>query len=243
MTKNQLEEGQIVLVTVDKIIGTSVFVKIEGYNLEGTISFPEIAPGRIRNIRDYAFPGKKIVCKVLQIHSNAIELSLRRVKVNERNDFNDRYRKERNYLALLRTILGADAEKKIAEIKEKENSFYDLIESSKGDSKLLEKYVLKEQSDRILKSLSDKKQKETVVSKKFELSSKAPNGIIKIKEILSSSIKGCINCEVSYLAAWKYLVKIKASDAKQADQKLRAILENIESQAKKQNCVFNQEKD
>jgi translation initiation factor 2 subunit 1 len=243
MTKNQLEESQIVLVTVDKIIGTTVFVKLDDYNLEGTISFPEIAPGRIRNIRDYAFPGKKIVCKVLQIHSNSIELSLRRVKVNERNDFNDRYRKERNYLALFRTVLQEKSDEKIEEIKEKESSFYDLIENSKENPKLLEKYISKEQSDKILKILSEKKNKETSVSKKFELSSKAPNGIIKIKEILSSSIKGCVNCEVSYLAAGKYLVKLKAQDAKQADQKLRAILENIESQAKKQNCVFNQEKD
>lgn len=239
MSKTQLEEGQIVLVTVDKIIGTTVFVKLDEYDLEGAISFPEIAPGRIRNIRDYAFPGKKIVCKVLQVHQNGVELSLRRVKVNEKNDFNDKNKKERNYLALFRTIV-PEFEKKIEKIKQEENSFYDLIEASKEDSKLLEKYISKEQAEKILKILSEKKNKETTVSKKFDLSSKAPDGIKKVVKIISESKE---DCDVSYLAAGKYLLKLKAQNAKQADQKLRAVLERIEEKAKKQNCDFNQEKD
>ena len=74
----ELEEGEIVLCTVDKIIGTTVFVKIEG-NGEGTITTSEIAPGRIRNLRDYVSPGRKIVCKVLRVDVNKISLSLRRV--------------------------------------------------------------------------------------------------------------------------------------------------------------------
>lgn len=242
MVKNQLEEGQIVLVTVDKIIGTTVFVKLDEYNLEGAISFPEIAPGRIRNIRDYAFPGKKIVCKVLQIHQNGVELSLRRVKVNERNDFNDQQRKERNYLALFRTVV-PNFEEKINQIRSSESSFFDLIESAKENPKLLEKYITKEQSDKILKILGEKKLKETLVSKKFDLSSKNTDGIIRTKKIVLESTKDCKNCEVSYIAAGKYLLKLKAADAKQADQKLRQVLENIELQAKKQNCAFNQEKD
>ncbi|MEN9625985.1 MAG: hypothetical protein RL557_313, partial [archaeon] len=65
-TKHELEEGQIVLCTVDKIIGTTVFVRIDN-NGEGTLTFSEIAPGRIRNLREYVMPGKKIVCKILKI--------------------------------------------------------------------------------------------------------------------------------------------------------------------------------
>ena len=64
MANEQIEEGQIVLCTVDKIVGTTVFVKIED-NGEGTITTSEISPGRIRNLRKYVIPGKKIVCKVL----------------------------------------------------------------------------------------------------------------------------------------------------------------------------------
>ena len=62
-----LEVGDIVLCTVDRIIGTTVFVGIEG-NGEGSIVTSEIAPGRIRNLRDYVVPKKKIVCKQTNIN-------------------------------------------------------------------------------------------------------------------------------------------------------------------------------
>ena len=82
----KLEQGDLVICAVDKIIGTVVFVKIEGpYDVkEGTIIFSEIAAGRIRNIRDYVKEGKKIVCKVLDINNEKcyIDLSLRRVSEN-----------------------------------------------------------------------------------------------------------------------------------------------------------------
>src|SRR3989304_1204806 len=74
-----LEEGDIVLCTVDRIVGTTVFVKIEGEDSEGSIITAEIAPGRIRNLRDYVIPKKKIVCKILRVQGKNIELSLRRV--------------------------------------------------------------------------------------------------------------------------------------------------------------------
>ena len=245
MTKPKLEEGQLLLCTVTKIIGTTVFVQPEEYNLEGTISFPEIAPGRIRNIREYAFPGKKIVCKVLSIKPQFLELSFRRVKVNERNDFNDRYRKERNYMAMLRKMLGEKAEEIIAKIKEENESLLDLLESSKENSALIEKYLTKEQAQKIITVLNEKKARETVLSKKFSLSSKASNGINLVKKAIkdASSSAGVENLEISYIAAGKYYAKLKAKDPKIADQQLRKFLENLETFAKKNNCEFKEEKD
>jgi translation initiation factor 2 subunit 1 len=63
------EEGQVVLATVEKIVGTAVFVKIKSGG-EGTITFSEIAPGRIRNLREYVSVGKTIVAKVLKADKN-----------------------------------------------------------------------------------------------------------------------------------------------------------------------------
>ena len=54
-----LEEGEIIFCTVNKIVGTTVFVSIDG-NGDGSLSFSEVAAGRIRNIRDYIVPKKKI---------------------------------------------------------------------------------------------------------------------------------------------------------------------------------------
>ena len=55
-----IEEGDILMCTVDRIVGTVVFVKIDETGQEASIVMSEIAPGRIRNLRDYVFPKKKI---------------------------------------------------------------------------------------------------------------------------------------------------------------------------------------
>lgn len=244
MPSKKLEEKQLVMCTVTKIMGTIVFVRIDDYNLEGTLTFAEIFPGKIRNIRDFVFPGKKIVCKVLNIKPQVIEVSLRRVKVNERNEFNDKYRRERNYAALFKTVLGEENSKKaIVEIKESEESLVDFVEASKENPKLLEKYIPKEPADKILKILSEKKSKEKIISKRFSLSSKSSDGIKKIKETIASSVKDCKNCEISYIAAGKYMIKLKALNPKLADQQLRQIMQAMENSAKKNSCIFEAEKD
>jgi len=60
-----LEVGDVVMCTVEKIAGTVVFVKIDE-NGEGSIVLSEIAPGRIRNLRDYVIPKKRIICKCIR---------------------------------------------------------------------------------------------------------------------------------------------------------------------------------
>lgn len=235
--KNKIEEGQIVLGTVEKILGTSVFIKIEDYNIDGAITFPEIAPGRIRNIRDFVFPGKKIVCKVLKIHPNSIELSLRRVKTSERNDFNENYKKEKSYSALVRTIVGEKSQEILREIKEKEDSIVEVFDNCKDNSKTLDKYFSKEDSNKICKILKEKsnKTKEIMIAKEFSLTSKDPRGINIIKTIILEASRGT-NIEFSYIAAGKYLAKIKSKDPKKDEFILNQVIDKIEDLSKKKYC-------
>lgn len=235
-----LEEGQIVLCTVDRIAGTVVFVKINDYNAEGAIVFSEIAPGRIRNIREYAVPGKKIVCKVLRIRPHGIDLSLRRVKLKEKNDFNEIYKKEKSYLALFKTILenGEEAAKKI---KSDAGSLVDFLEKAKSNAAILEKYICKEAAEKILGALKEKKQKEKILVKKFSLSSKGSDGISIVKEIMKKAVgdSKCGNCEIFYVAAGKYTAKTRAINPKEADNQLEALIKNLEDMAKQKNCAFS----
>ena len=85
------EEGELVLSTVTKIFGHSVFVHIEDYNKQGMVHISEISPGRIRNLRDYVVEGKKIVTVVLRVNKEKghIDLSLRRVSENQRRKKNE----------------------------------------------------------------------------------------------------------------------------------------------------------
>ena len=233
--ETNLEEGDVVLCTVDRIVGTTVFVRITGMGkeLEGSIVFSEVAPGRIRNIRDYVFPKKMIVCKVLRISGNHIDLSLRRVTLSEQKEIKERYRQERSFLSILKTVLG----EKSGSVTEKieEQGTWNFLQKIKENPKELESLVGSANGKKVFEILNVQKQKKQVIKKEIVLKSFEPNGIEEIKGILG----GISGAEVRYISAGRYSLKREDSDLKQADQKLREILEMIEKLAKKSGADFS----
>jgi len=223
-----LEEGQIVLCTVEKIVGTTVFVKIEGDG-EATLVTSEIAPGRIRNLRDYVVPNKKIVCKVLKTDKvGNIHLSLRRVSAKERNFVLDSYKKEKNLSSMLKTIV-KDAERVIEKIKKNE-TLSEFFEKVKETPKILENLFSKQEVEKILKILNEKKEKEVSVKKNFFLKCEEGDGILKLKS--------CLPSEARYLAAGRFTLEIKDKNYKDANQKINDLIKETEEKAKKHGCVF-----
>ena len=228
-----LETGDIVLCTVDRIVGTTVFVHIEG-NGEGSIVFSEVAPGRIRNIRDYVVPKKKIVCKVLRISGDCVDLSLRRVTLKEQKELKEESKQEKSFTSILKTVLKEKAEETIKKISEKE-SLSSFLSTARENPKELEDLVGKQDSKKIIDILKTQKQKKTIVKKEIILKSQDSNGLEMIKDILEK-----INdIEIRYISAGKYSLKKEAEDAKEADQKLREILETIEKKAKSHGMDFS----
>jgi len=233
----ELREGDVVLCTVREIVKTTVFVQIEG-NGEGTIVTSEIAPGRIRNLRDYVSPGRKIVCKILRIDNGNINLSLRRVTSKEKKEVMDMHEKERNSLSILRSVLKGKAEEVADKIKSG-SRIYNFLQNCRTNAKELERYMKKEDAERVCKILQDKKEKQVEVKKEFKLSSKKPNGI----KIIKSSLEFCKgDCDISYIAAGRYSIKFKAKDYKKANFEIFQALEKIEKSAKEKKADFYVEK-
>src|SRR3989344_7422675 len=124
------EEGDIVLCTVKKILPHAVFVSLDEYeNKDGMVHISEIAPGRIRNIRDYVKPEKKIVCVILKVNQERknIDLSLRRVPLNVKKNKIDEIKQEEKSEKILKSI----AQK----VNVKEDEFYKNV-----GLKLIEEY-------------------------------------------------------------------------------------------------------
>lgn len=231
----ELEEGDFILCTVDKIIGTTVFVKIEG-NGEGTISTSEIAPGRIRNLRDYVVPNKKIVCKVLRKDLNGnYQLSLRRVSPKDKKEVLDENNKEKKCISVLKSILGENANKVIDKIS-KESKIFAYLQEAKENQKELESLVGKENTDKIIKIISLEKQKKTLIKKEISLKSIKPNGLTLIKEILIPKDK---EIGVKYISAGRYSIEIEAIELKKADQKVTEFIKNIEDKSRKEGIEFS----
>lgn len=230
----ELEIGDLVMCTVEKVVGTVVFVKIDN-DREGSIVTSEIAPGRIRNLRDYVVPKKRIVCKILRISSSGnIELSLRRVTQKEKKEVIERDKQEKSYISILRGILKDKAEKIISKIEEKEK-IYDFIEQAKENQKEFEQIAEKKDVDKIIEALKSQKNKKIILKKEISLSTTEKNGIELIKNILGN-IK---NSDVKYISAGRYSIKTEAKDAKTADSSLKATLSNIEKQAKEKKLSFS----
>ncbi|MFH1503564.1 MAG: hypothetical protein ABIE36_02815 [Candidatus Diapherotrites archaeon] len=228
-----LEEGDIVFCTVDRIVGTVVFVKIENEEKGGSIVLSEIAPGRIRNLREHVIPKKKIVCKVLRITGDTISLSLRRVTQKERKEVLEEYNQERSYNNILRSVL-KEKSSEIIEIINKKERLYDFLEKAKENPKELENLVGKGDSKKILSIIQEQKKKKTIVKKIIILKTQEPNGIELVKEILKKSA----NIEIKYLAAGKYSLKIENEDIKRGDQELKNLIEKIEKKAKEMGVYF-----
>jgi len=223
-------EGDIIICIVKDVVKTTVFVETES-GVKGSIVFSEIAPGRIRNIREYVVPNKIIVCKVLDSRDNHLFLSLRRVKEKERKELIEQYKKEKSYNSIFRKILGEDSEKIINKIKT-DNNLIEFIEKARKEPKLLEKYFDKSQVAKIEKVISEKKEKVKEIKQEFILKCKEPNGIKILKSILS------VNNNIIYLGSSRYVIKITSNDLKKAGSQMNSILETIEKQAKKEKCEF-----
>ena len=105
MTIEKYNEGDIILCRVVEIAKTTVFVEtLDG--IKGSIVMSEIAPGRIRNLREYVVPKKIVACKILHIRDDHVFLSLRRVKQEERKNLMELYKKELTFKSVLKKLCG-----------------------------------------------------------------------------------------------------------------------------------------
>lgn len=232
-----LEVGDLVSCIVDRIVGTVVFVRlnVDGKEVEGSIVTSEIAPGRIRNIRDYVVPKKKIVCKILRISPNGnIDLSLRRVTQKEKKEVLEQEQQEKSYTSVMKSVLGEKAGEAIKKIMEEDKLVF-FLEESKSNPEILEKIVGKESAKKIIDILNSQKKSKKTVKKELSLTTAKPNGITLIKKILES-FKGI---DVKYIAAGKYSLESESEDVKTADKKIKDMADIAEKEAKKLGVDFS----
>ena len=244
--KGKPEIGEVILCTVKKILPHSVFVNLDEYeNLEGMVHISEIAPGRIRNLRDYVIEGKRIVCKVLSINSQGnIDLSLRRVgtgvMLTKINDYKQEEKAEKLLeqvgkelkldLKILYQELGIKA---IEEYGGLYNFFQTIVESGKI---VVDKLTTNQKLIILLvKTVQEKiKPIELSVNGILTIKSYRGDGIDLIKNILKKiKDKGI---EITYLGAPKYKISSKAFEYKKAENLLKESVDLALEYAKKNGC-------
>jgi len=243
------EEGDIVIGIVDKMVGTSVFVKLDS-ETEGVMTFSEVAPGRIRNIRDYVNPGQKIVVKILRVDQEKkhFDLSLRRVNQKEKKEILENEKKETELLTLIKIVTKDEEKSKSALEKLKAQIlvtqfFNDFLNKSEKEfiSKIKELGLNETESKTLYSMLKDKiKEKKVTVKTELSLHCDSENGIEKIKKTLSIKKD---KLEIKYLGAPSYMISIEDKDYKEANKKLKEVLDEITKRAKTEGCFLEIKQD
>jgi translation initiation factor 2 subunit 1 len=226
------QEEELVLCTVTAVQYSSVFCTLDEYgNRTGMIHISEIAPGRIRNIREYVKEGKKIVCKVLRINPEKghIDLSLRRVSEMQKREKLNHIKQEQ----LAEKIIEHVAKQHL----KKPEEIYKLI-----SDKLIPKYgglfqAFEEasQGQLDLGTLIDKKlagdlaaaiaqrikPREVQVDGDLQLLSYAPNGIELVQDALHKAAATPGKPVIRYKGAGTYHISITSDDYKTAEKRLK----------------------
>jgi len=243
------EEDELVLCTVTAVQFHSVFVTLDEYGKSGLIHISEIAPGRIRNIRDYVVEGKKVVCKVLRVDTQKghIDLSLRRVNEAQKRNKLNQIKQEQLSEKIIEFVAKQNKQKfaalyeKIADkLLEKYPSMFEAFEEVVSDkldlSKLIDPKLAKQLTEVIKQRI---KLPEVEVGGELTLSCHEPNGVELIKEALKKAGEIKDGPTIKYKGTGVYSIWVKSEDYKSAEKLLKKSLDVLEKFAKKNK--INQE--
>jgi translation initiation factor 2 alpha subunit (eIF-2alpha) len=228
-----MKEGDIVIGKVKDVTNTITSVELEDGS-EATIVSSEIAPGRIKHMRQFVVQNKTIVCKILGISGNRISLSLRRVNSKEKKEMIQKFKQKQAITIAFNQILKENAEKIKEKILKDYDSLATFIEAIRGDKKIAIKYIDKEKLIAIQK-IADKKKKNHLLHYIVEMKCFESDGIKKIKNIFDLKNK---NMNLTYISAGKFKLSLTVENFKQGKKDMIQILEEIEKKSKKLNCEY-----
>lgn len=230
------EEGEILLCTVTKIYHHSVFITLDEYSaIPGMIHISEIAPGRIRNIRDFVIEGKKVICKVLTVNKEKrqVDLSLRRVSETQKSAKNEQLKLEQKSEKIVEVVAkemhldAKDVYDKLSGAVFKKyyllhDAFSDFVAGNFKLSDLKLDPKLQAKLEEIVRQRI--KPQEVEIKGMLTLSSYASNGLDIIKDALQKAQeKSKDQTTIKYLGGGKYLVTTKAQDFKMAEKIMKTV--------------------
>jgi translation initiation factor 2 subunit 1 len=236
------QEEELVLCTVTAVQYHSVFCSLDEYGKTGMIHISEVAPGRIRNIRDFVKEGKKVVCKVLRIHPDKghIDLSLRRVNENQKRQKLNSIKQEQLAEKIIEHAAKQQLKKPedIAALLSKElvpkyGGLFQAFEAVAQDALDLSKFIDKAMAKDITAAIKQRiTPKEVTVDGDLTLLSYAPNGIDEVKEALHKAKDTVGKPKIRYKGAGTYHFSITSDDYKTAEKLLKTAVDAVLETAK-----------
>jgi len=241
------EEDELVLCTVTAVQFHSVFVKLDEYGKSGLIHISEIAPGRIRNIRDYVVEGKKVVCKVLRVNleKGHIDLSLRRVNEAQKRKKLNQIKQEQLSERIIEFVAKQNKmdwtklyNQLVEKLLDKYPAMFEAFEDVATDKLDLSKMIDAKLASQFTEVIKQRiKPPEVEIGGEILLSTSAPDGIELIKEALKK-VSAKDGPAIKYKGTGIYSIWVKSEDYKTAEKILKKATDNIQKFAKKNKIEF-----
>ncbi len=240
------EIGELVVATVKSTVSYGAYVTLDEYGREGLIPVSEISTTWVRNIKDHAREGQKVVLKVLRVNRQRgqVDLSLRRVTGREKAEKMLEWKKSKKAEAILKSTkekLSTD-DNTLNSIRNmilgQYDSLYETLERSidQGEEVFTKLGLTVEWAKALTENARSKiKIKRTTLTGTIELTSPKPDGIVGIKTALldaeKTKPKGT-DVKIYAVGAPKYRLEVTASDYSDAETVLKEAVDEAISSIK-----------
>jgi len=230
------EEGELVVCTVKQIFPYGAFVVLDDYSdRQGMIHIREVSSSWVKNIRDFVREGQKTVTKVLRVdpEKGQVDLSLRHTTSQQRKWKMQESKKEKKaeklleYYARENNFSMDTIEEDIMEpLQSKYASLHEGLENLYEEKSNL-KMIPAQYRESLYALLSSSIEHPSVeISGIIDIRCSENNGIEVIRDVLSSVVDK--DTEITLLGSPRYLLRVKATSYKTAEEKMKQIQETIQ---------------
>lgn len=233
------EPGEIVLATVTKIIDQGAYVTLDEYDgLQGFLHTQEIAPGWIKAINRYVKRGEKKVLRVKKVnpYRGDIDLSLKQVSGDQRKK---KLREVKRYEKGQTLLAGVAERGSLADgqVRNLENALYAKFDSiydaflsvARSGTAILEKAGIPPKTIEAVQYVCSRIKLPSVeIRGVVEMTCQRPDGVDRIRNILTGLDAKYPGSSVTYLGAPRYRVAITAGDFKFAEKTLKPMVAEIQ---------------
>jgi translation initiation factor 2 subunit 1 len=249
------ERGELVIATVTKVNPFSVQVTMDEYEKEGMIHVSEVARKWVKDIREFAKVGQKIVAKVVRIdrETGYVALSLKRRSKRDSEERMKEFKKETKAERMLESVA---KEKKIDLDKAYEEIGF-LLQEMFGEMfkafqmsltpegrEILEKKKIPARWIKVMSKVAEKQMeiKEVPIKVILEITCPKSGGIDIIKKVLLDAQKK-YSVEVNYISAPKYSMTLYTKNPKRGEKEIMKISEAISKKMKTSGgeCTYERE--
>ena len=233
-----LNIGTVYICKVKKILQHGIIVEISDLGIDGFIHISELSKRWVRDVKDIAKEGDKIVCKLIKLEPQSTELSAKRVTDNEKKQALREWSIEKRVGRILE-----DSVKDVVpiknKIKAKYGSYFDFYAAIlKNGKSAAEEFKLGKDTVNALLDFVEKTKKKITIKTELTIQDFSEDGVENIKKLLLEPYSDKKNYSIKYIKAPVYLLTVNAGETKKTLSENKKVIDGLESKSRQLGIDF-----